>query len=100
MRTATIVGAGIGGPVAAIMLSRAGYDVTVHEARASEREFNSLHQLTLNSATIGILLDLGISERELFRYEESDFIRETSDGTRLAHRESRWDPWQRNVMWD
>jgi len=33
--TAIIVGCGLAGPVAAVALARSGFEVTVHEARAS-----------------------------------------------------------------
>lgn len=101
MKTATVAGAGIGGPIAAIMLDRAGYQVTLHEQRSGPADFNSLHVLTLQEDTKQGLLDLGLSKR-IFPFGETPFMQEISDGSRL--RDSHTLPWPMpmatNVMWD
>lgn len=102
-RTATVVGAGIGGPVAAIMLDRAGYEVTLHEARKGPEDFNSLHELTLDEDTFGSLLKLGIARKEISRYSESPFVSERSygrEGMQVPWASSRSQPMDTNVMWD
>lgn len=102
MTTATVVGAGIGGPIAALMLERQGYDVTLHEQRNGPAGFNSLHVLTLQDETKQGLLDMGLKSRDLFRVQENYMTKEQSDGPRLA---SQWtSPWplpaNTNVMWN
>ena len=62
MKAATIIGGGIGGPVAAIALQRAGIDATVYEARPeSTRQIG----LFLNVASNGldVLRTLGVDVR-------------------------------------
>lgn len=100
-KTATVIGAGIGGPAAAIMLSRKGYEVTLHEKRSGPGDFNSLHMLTLQEDTFGSLRSLGIPRRELSRYDSSGFVREISYGRRgidNGHLEDM--PMDSSVMWD
>lgn len=65
MRTATVVGAGIGGPAAALTLANAGWDVTIREAR-QPADLNSVHLLELSGDVLDRLTsDYGIPRASL-----------------------------------
>jgi 2-polyprenyl-6-methoxyphenol hydroxylase-like FAD-dependent oxidoreductase len=100
MKTATVVGAGIGGPAAAIMLDRAGYQVTLHEQRPGPLDYNSLHQLTLSEDTFGRLEQLGLYRHDLSRYDDGPVVQEVSDGETMIRHEDGFDPDVPNVMWN
>lgn len=59
MKTATIVGAGIAGPVAALSLQRAGWDVTIYEQRSRDYP-GSDHMINLTEDSVTYLDSLGV----------------------------------------
>jgi 2-polyprenyl-6-methoxyphenol hydroxylase-like FAD-dependent oxidoreductase len=98
-RTATVVGAGIAGPAAALNLQRQGYDVALLEKR-DRSEINSTHMLTITHQTVYALADLGIERGELFRYDSQFMRRESSDGRDLAWGETMPFPTPPNACWN
>jgi 2-polyprenyl-6-methoxyphenol hydroxylase-like FAD-dependent oxidoreductase len=98
-RTATVVGAGIAGPVAALNLQQQGYDVTILEKR-DRSEINSTHMLTILPQTADMLDQLGIERDELFRYDSQFLRRESSDGRRMVDGFTRPWPTPPNVCWN
>lgn len=100
MKTATVIGAGIGGPVAALVLDRAGYEVTLHEQRGGPAEFQSVHQLTLDGQSFRALRELGISSGEIIRYRHAPFYQESVFGHMVHVNRDIPDQLMFNVMWN
>jgi 2-polyprenyl-6-methoxyphenol hydroxylase-like FAD-dependent oxidoreductase len=99
-KTATVVGAGIAGPTAALNLAQQGYDVALLEKR-EQSDIDSNHMLTLSGQTVDTLVySVGIEWGELFRYDSQYIRRETSDGQRLADKGTNWFPTPPNVCWN
>lgn len=71
MQDATIVGAGIAGPMAAIALSDAGHRITIADQR-QPNEFRSLHMISLDDDVLDILSEHGIQSDEITRPEVRD----------------------------
>jgi FAD-dependent urate hydroxylase len=83
MKTATIIGGGIGGPVAAIALQRAGFEPAVYEARPeSTREVG----LFLNVASNGldVLRTLGVDVRAAAGWDIPRLVMWSGTGKRLG----------------
>jgi 2-polyprenyl-6-methoxyphenol hydroxylase-like FAD-dependent oxidoreductase len=78
-RTATVVGAGIAGPVAALTLQQAGWSVTVHEQNTASHA-GSVHMITLDEDVVSAMRRLGVNTTELYKsgpisveaYEDGD----------------------------
>lgn len=98
-RTATVVGAGIAGPVAALNLRQQGYDVTLLEKR-NRSEIDSNHMLTISDRSVVMLARLGIGAGELYRYESQPFRQETSNGREMTYAETAPHPTPPQVCWN
>lgn len=87
-RTAVVIGAGIGGPVAALALDRAGYSVTLHEQRHAGAR-TSPHVISLTEESEEVLGSFGITRSDLYRYERQQVVWEESAGRRLGSKSKR-----------
>src|SRR5579859_8138113 len=100
MKTATVVGAGIAGPAAAINLQQQGYAVTLLEKR-ERSEIDSNHMLTIGDTAQQILMDqFGVKWGELFRYDDQPVRQETSNGREFSWGETALMPSPPQACWN
>jgi 2-polyprenyl-6-methoxyphenol hydroxylase-like FAD-dependent oxidoreductase len=97
-KTATVIGAGIAGPVAALTLSHEGYDVTLHEKRELPYA-GSIHMITLTAESESALTRLGVTHSELYRFEWMPMLAEQSKGRMVSNFADRGFS-SAGVVWD